>query len=826
MRSLLLLLILCLLTAAALIWSMGGQAIDTGGSATGTGEDRATDLTGGGVGRIADVDPIETRTERNPVDPSNVREVAIRGRCVDAEVGFPLANCAVTITATRFSGEDFAEPMTALTGQDGVFEIPIRTAPDFALTLSTRMVGRADMTGALAFEEGGVDVGDIPIPAGARLRAQVVDPSGQPLSGIGLSFFVPIADRLQPIAPVKIKVAHSDTEGLIDLDVGMVPGPWRINARDGATLIDPPTLFEIPEGVAEHTIRIVVEPAAADTLITGRLLDPDGKPVARRQIRAVGENELDAGRDSTQADGSFSIRQRFPHEGRVRLDVPALRGFEALSTAASYAWGDADVTLTLIPAGDVALTVVTEADGSPVEGFGGSWNTVPGPNLPSRSWTIDHGPHRDGQAILRGVPEGIFRVLITPDDPSLARTRIELTKRSGDGEYRIALARSLQLRVEVSFEDGNPVVGTQISAFKSDSGSQAFGTNFSVNAVTDSAGQAHLRIPPVDGTLTVRVEGEDHVPLERDDVYVGPNADPLRLVVTAGATVEGVIRPAELVQALREQVRQALGPELGSLGALASMTYVGGERLPGSPSRTTEVQPNGTFKISGLSPGEWKAEFRYWMNDAGRGGGQGARGFGSITLDAHETRRVEWDISDLYPANLLGQVFVDGQPTGGALVHLAWIPPEDNPPFSTSTVILVKTDDNGLFTAEGLRPGRYRISLETRGPTQRRPRLVCPTPVTLNPAERVDHAFRITTGSLSLTLRDSEGQPKKGARVSIRHPETGFELHGVTDAEGGYRADPIAAGTYAIETEEDGTQAWTEFTVSAGPTTELVISRN
>ena len=823
MRSLLLLLMFCLLAAAAMVWGMGGQTIDTGGSSTGAREDRATDLTGGSVERVVDADPFETVTARNPVDPSSVREVTIHGRCVDAEVGFPLSGCEVTVTATRLFGETYGEPMTVLTGPDGTFEIPVRTAPDYALTISTSIVGRADMTGALAFEEGGVDAGDIPIPAGARLRARVVDPSGQPLQGVGMSFFVPIAARLASIAPVKIIAARSGEGGVIDLDTGMLPGPWRINARGGATLIDPPTLFEIPEGVAEHTIRIVVEPAPADASITGRLVDPDGKPVANRAIHAMDDNILESGLATSESDGSFSIRRRIGQNLRVSLTVLASKGYEALITAPSYAWGDSDVTLTLIPAGDITLSVVTATDSLPVEQFAGRW-------VVSQPWAIDSGPHRNGEVVLAGVPNGIFLVEIHPEDPHLAKSEVEFTKKPGDTEFRIALESTLELPVEVVFGDGRPVVGTLIGLFDpSPTSTRAFSRNGELaTARTNSSGRAQLRIPPTQGPLTIQARGDNHIPLQREDVFVERDSPPLHIVVEKGASVEGTVRPARLVQMMGDNARTVFGSRYPAAGVGPTAVFqYDGERIPNlDPARKTGVvSDDGTFRLSGLRAGVWTAQFRFWGNDGGRGGGPGAHTFGSITLDENETRRVEWDISDLFPASLWGQVFVNGQPAAGKLVHFTWIPQDDNSLLNNSTVILLRTDDNGVFTTDNTRPGRYHISLEIRGEARRQPRLLCTTPVELSPGTKTDHAFRITTGSLSLTVRDSDGQPKKGARVSIRHPSSGFEIHGVADAEGRYRADPMAAGTYAIETEENGTTTWSEFTVSAGPATELVISR-
>ena len=172
--------------------------------------------------------------------------------------------------------------------------------------------------------------------------------------------------------------------------------------------------------------------------------------------------------------------------------------------------------------------------------------------------------------------------------------------------------------------------------------------------------------------------------------------------------------------------------------------------------------------------------------------------FALVTLSGDEHGRAEYDISDLHPASLRGRVMLNGTPAANRRIHLARMREVDGGPFVHVGSTILTTDSSGNFTAEGIHPGRYGLSISsTTGQSRGVERLVCPEAVDIAPGSQVSRVFRIHTGQLEVHVTNSEGKPVRGQFV-IHNPQNGFRTRRESDAQGVLRVEEIAAGNYTI----------------------------
>lgn len=146
-----------------------------------------------------------TASEREPVpglaDGSSSSELEsdhaiVRGRCIAAESGLPLAGCTAKFTGSSRNSQAMAlhEPVTwkapdpVITGDDGRFEIVFEAMPPYQHFLDIQCEARMPRTARWgAFTPGQIDdLGDIPFASGVRVQGRVLDTEGQPAEKVGV----------------------------------------------------------------------------------------------------------------------------------------------------------------------------------------------------------------------------------------------------------------------------------------------------------------------------------------------------------------------------------------------------------------------------------------------------------------------------------------------------------------------------------------------------------------------------------------------------------------------------------------------------------------
>ncbi|MFQ5507104.1 MAG: carboxypeptidase regulatory-like domain-containing protein, partial [Planctomycetota bacterium] len=708
------------------------------------------------------------------------------------------------------------------------------------LVLRTRMNGRADVEGSIGGLEPGVetlDTGDIPIPRGARLLARVIDERGAARPGVTLRFLRQSRNAQLRFRPRTFVRATSDAGGALALDVLMECGTWSLHASREYRLIEPAGRIEIIPGPFVQEAMIVVRSPDPSTLITGRVIDTDGRAVPNIRIQAEGKSESSIRYGATGEDGRFLLQKRGESEERVQLSIRGARGFEDLRTVETYAWGSKGIVLTLERAGKVMVTVLESDTGRPVEDYRLGWCKI------DDDGSILHGSqgsarrHQAGRVIVEDVPRGRIRMAVTPSEETLAPgDPLEFVKGEGQPELRIELERRIEVRVQIVLRDGRPVPGTELELLQAPEG-QAPGLDtygmdpsryfrlrsegpyaLSLDRTrTDAGGHATLRWPVSGKALAIRVLGPGHVPVVRSPVVASSGGPPIRITVDSGATVTGVVGPLSVLEALG--LRKSGSPK-GVQGPTIVLTYTGSDRRGRPYHRRTEcLDAAGAFRFTGLRPGTWNVMFRVLSFDSRRVSNLGSKQFAPLTLGGSEQRRVDYDISDLRPAVLRGQVVLDGIPVARRQIDLRRVRIGENGSLHHAGSSRATTDGSGSFSAGSLPPGRYRVSLQARGQAGRASPLACNETVDLVPGSVVSRVFHIRTGGLELHVSDAEGKPVAGRHLVVHDLETGFRATASSDAQGLIRIERIAAGSYTVSVKlrKGGLRRVKDVTVAPGP---------
>ncbi|MFI5459789.1 MAG: sigma-70 family RNA polymerase sigma factor [Isosphaerales bacterium] len=211
----------------------------------------------------------------------------------------------------------------------------------------------------------------------------------------------------------------------------------------------PATLAAKPEGVSQA-------PAAGRMFVTGRVLDPQGKPVPNAAVMVYARLKLFERPIGFVSQGPLAISQtRCDGSGRFRIDAPRtsssrqdLLGITALASGYGIGWGELDPDAEQ-PTIDVALRPeqviqgrLFDVQGQPARGvkvsianvLRSSHGETEGPNLfphPPKdlpAWPEPATSDADGRFTLRGLGRELL-VALTVDDPRFAShfTRIETT---------------------------------------------------------------------------------------------------------------------------------------------------------------------------------------------------------------------------------------------------------------------------------------------------------------------------------------------------------------------------------------------------------------
>lgn len=502
--------------------------------------------------------------------------------------------------------------------------------------------------------------------------------------------------------------------------------------------------------------------------VTGRVVDPAGKPVAGALVR-LGRDEALA---VTSRDGLFRFDDL---PGRSLLAGPALSvqaaGFEVQAAAARFSGSP--------------VTVRLKTSSNRLAGVLKDWNGKPAPEAVVRV---------AGEAVTRWFrtdAAGRFEIPGVPPKPgrlqALARdgASLETTVLSGTTTTTFTLARAAAIEGRVSqIDSGRLISGVKVTA-------RAGGT--SMVARTGIDGRYRMVGLP-QGSYRVTFDEKRFVLVDRREVEVLPGeVKALDIALTPAVTLLGRVsdekgRPVA-------GARGALGP--GAESRMGVMFRAIGRE--GAESSAFVSGPDGAFRADRLAPGSnQKLTVTHPAFER--------RVISGLDLVAGASKPLSVDVVLSRGLVLTGVVKdKEGKPVADAAVALnrsvQMTGGRGGAMVSFNSVESVRpraeTDFEGRFEFKGLSPGDYDLTISKPGFTRSVSSAVkagdgaTPLEVVLSPG-----------ASIAGRLTQPNGQPVTGYSITAR-PSTPVSSPGIrlvtaavgTDPEGGFVLDGLAPGT-------------------------------
>lgn len=227
----------------------------------------------------------------------------VSGRVLDPQ-GQPASGATVHLIAHRRFG-----PGTAKTGKDGAFSFPVKAGGIYRLAAEKEGFGAARRTMPLRIH-GSMPGIKLRLNRPATLSGRVVGLTAKELAGLSLT----LGDQHEG-ASGTLKVEADGRYRVIDLP----PGDSRLDARAGVRFAQ--AMVTVAEGDTK-TLDVVFAPL---TPVRGRVLGPDGAPVAGAQVICPG-SAYDQGDTNSGRDGRFvslAPKECTAVWARSREDAPA-----------------------------------------------------------------------------------------------------------------------------------------------------------------------------------------------------------------------------------------------------------------------------------------------------------------------------------------------------------------------------------------------------------------------------------------------------------------------------------------------------------------------
>jgi RNA polymerase sigma factor (sigma-70 family) len=518
-------------------------------------------------------------------------------------------------------------------------------------------------------------------------------------------------------------------------------------------------------------------PAAAGSVLHGRIVDPTGKPVAGATVKVYRQPSVlrpdEAAEPSapqqvlTGPDGLFGLSGLRPGYHNLIASAPGFAVGGRMSVDMAAPGPPPWIEIVLRAGGVVLAGRVLDAGGGPIPGATvrvDSTGQPPGEARGNAPWINGHTITTDG--------EGSYQVRLAPSDYNIyvrasgyapawfsVGLRADQTR-----DVRLEPGGSVSGRV-VTVGDGQPVAGAEVFSIPVDGVAEqpAARRRGRTKTTADPHGRFDLGpLLPGPYTLIARqtgLIGETPGPVQ---IQPGGASASVEIAVGTGLTVEGTVhadgRPvAEAFVRLRAQ-------------DLLRSTI-----RDGIPQARTDGA--GRFRLAGVLPGDYRLE----VPGADRWGTRGGGGWGPFEAPLVVRRSLTSAVELPRATRVTGVVLTAaGRPAARAIVES---PPHDR----------ARADASGRFLFEGLAPGQLRLvamlgdeTARLIGPTlaQGEPREVT---LTLAPAAR-----------LSGIVTWEDGSPVAGYRIEAGPRIAPPTEEARTDASGRFSVGGLPAGTITL----------------------------
>jgi uncharacterized GH25 family protein len=538
------------------------------------------------------------------------------------------------------------------------------------------------------------------------------------------------------------------------------PGPARVSMRKEDELISENRSLTAPA-------RDVVIELPAGTRVSGRVIDK----ATRRPLSAfqVGISTARSGggmvmmtppvmKNVTSDDGTFTLD--YVPAGAMNF-VAQAPGYSTtrlnLNVEENKPITDLEIELDM---GVKLAGKVTGPDGTPVSDASVSLAFLPSSNTPvMRGQDKRTTTNSSGEFELDGLEAGEETIEVS--HPKYLTERKAVTLKGRDNKLDVQLSAGMKVSGVVVTEGGAPVADAEVSAFTAGGAQRRTKTDTSGRFELDSLSKARYQFR---ASKTGLADGQ----IKDFDVSSGA---PLRLVMKSGAVVYGSVRGLTETE-LASAVVEAYSND-GSSNATIDAN--GQYRLEGVPS--------GTVRIQAVVMGR---------NFSGR------KTSVPQTVEISAGGSQQLDLEFRGDTVIKGRVSRNGKPIAGA--NVTFFPRPGGPQTST----MVTADEQGNYSASGLEPGQYNVSVSDmqRFSTYQ-------TTYEVRGSSTFDIEYS-ATGVRGRVVDASTHEPLGDARVQLRANNTGPDSPrfparvSATDANGVFMLDSIPTGSYTLSADKTG----------------------
>jgi hypothetical protein len=606
----------------------------------------------------------------------------------------------------------------------------------------------------------------LPIRGRARLVAEAGDGRRGELEVAAPGSGAPLVIKLSPPVRVSGKVTASQpipgalvwsTEDPAVVSVAGPAGEWTLEVPAGQegklTAVAPGFLAqELP--LRRQPVLFTLRPAGA---VSGTVVDPAGRPVARAEVRCVPRSRPALPlSDWTPEAGLFRLRGLDPGQP-CELSATKTGYLPARSAVASLPPGGERKDLRLVlHKGRRAFGQIVESDGLPVAGAEALLLPLPAGAL------LRAAADANGRFEIPDLPPGSYRLVARHDGYAPAISTLAQTQAKEIDLGVITLTAGAELGGVVQDKAGHPIAGAEVTVEGSDPllpvMAQLAGEP--LRRTTDATGGFTFEDLQPGKAVDLAVERAGYSRAARHAVAVPPE-EPVNVTLSAAVTVSG--RATDRSGQPVEQARVAL--RAAGEAAEHTATTDGDGRF-----RLADVAP-GRASLSATAPGYGPAEIR------------------GLTVPERGLNGVELVLAP--EATVEGQVTgPDGAPVDGATVTAAG---------SAGTPATATTGGDGHYRLAGLDPDTVRVTATHPefAPASRQ--------ADLKPGENeVDLSFEdgfAVDGGVS----DPERKPVPGAHVTLTPLDKARPgLQADSGEDGSFSFPHVPPGSYRLSGEKEG----------------------
>lgn len=434
------------------------------------------------------------------------------------------------------------------------------------------------------------DLGDVVLSRGARISGRVLDESGAAVEGALVGAVdAELPDDLGRLArrgddafdPDLAQRSSKDGSFLLE---GVELGTRRVWSHARGMRYGWSAALEVLESPDLRDVSVVLTPLATKDRVTGRVLDPNGRPAPHASIEVFerGPDHQSIHFETSGPDGSFELVAE--HADSVfDLTAKDLTAGTQVS-AQGVAPGTLDLELRLAPPGELEVRV-HDPYGEPVSNvvFEVTSGFVGGDAL---SVETAPGEHR--------VPYPDSEFNLTVSAPGHRTTsELGLRPQALPAVLELTLQPTAQI-VGIVLAEGAPVVGAKVEVREHDedarmivNGLRCVQSSFPASSgKTDSQGRFALDLD-LSGSFWVRAVAPGWAACEAGPFEVAyvDGSEVVELELTRGGSIEGYL---------------LAGPDERIEGRFIAVSHGDGA------ARTQRLGPDGFYRFEGLTPGAWQ----------------------------------------------------------------------------------------------------------------------------------------------------------------------------------------------------------------------------